>query len=116
MTKNAEALANLIKPTVVKAQDTAEKAPAIPVASTDTDARIKALEAQLAQAQAALKAQPKAAGRLTMKVSGKGAVSVYGLGRFPVTLYADQWNRLLDMKDDLAKFIADNAASLSTKP
>jgi hypothetical protein len=50
-----------------------------------------------------------------MKVSAKGAVSVYGLGRFPVTLYKEQWTKLLDMADDIRRFIRDNDASLKAK-
>jgi hypothetical protein len=52
---------------------------------------------------------------VTLKVSEKGGVSVYGLGRFPVTLYKEQWEKLLDMADELRAFIRDNAASLKTK-
>jgi hypothetical protein len=52
---------------------------------------------------------------VTLKVSEKGAVSVYGLGRFPVTLYQEQWLKLLDMTDDIRSFIRDNAGSLKTK-
>ena len=52
---------------------------------------------------------------LTLKVSQKGAVSVYGLGRFPVTLYKEQWLRLLDIVDDIRAFIKDNEAQLKTK-
>ena len=51
----------------------------------------------------------------TLKVSGKGGVSVYGLGRFPVTLYKEQWTKLLDMADDIRAFIRSNEASLTTK-
>jgi hypothetical protein len=51
----------------------------------------------------------------TLKVSEKGGVSVYGLGRFPVTLYKEQWTRLLDMADDIRAFIAENDAKLKTK-
>lgn len=50
-----------------------------------------------------------------LKVSEKGAVSVYGLGRFPVTLYKEQWVRLLDMGDDIRSFIAENAEKLKSK-
>jgi hypothetical protein len=50
-----------------------------------------------------------------LKVSEKGGVSVYGLGRFPVTLYKEQWERLLDMVDDIRTFIAEHAAELKTK-
>jgi len=52
---------------------------------------------------------------LTMKVSQKGALSIYGMGRFPVTLYKEQWTRLLDMKDDILAFIEANEDELKTK-
>jgi hypothetical protein len=52
---------------------------------------------------------------LSMRVSEKGAVSVYGLGRFPVTLYKEQWIRLLDMADDVQAFIKQNEGQLKTK-
>ena len=51
----------------------------------------------------------------TLKVSEKGGVSVYGLGRFPVTLYKEQWVRLLDMADEIRVFIRDNEARLKVK-
>jgi hypothetical protein len=54
-------------------------------------------------------------GKTTMKVSEKGALSVYGMGRFPVTLYKEQWLRLLAMADEIKAFIEANAASLKTK-
>jgi hypothetical protein len=60
--------------------------------------------------------QATPAKRLSLKVSTKGALSLYGLGRFPVTLYRGQWERLLSAKDELEAFIAANAASLSVKP
>ena len=50
-----------------------------------------------------------------MKVSEKGGVSVYGMGRFPVTLYKEQWLRLLKMSDEIHAFIAANEAQLKTK-
>ena len=50
-----------------------------------------------------------------MKVSEKGAVSVYGMGRFPVTLYKEQWLKLLDLSDDIRAFIAANEAELKAK-
>ena len=50
-----------------------------------------------------------------MKVSEKGAVSIYGMGRFPVTLYKEQWVKLLDMSDEIRAFIAANEARLKTK-
>lgn len=52
---------------------------------------------------------------LSMKVSEKGAVSVYGLGRFPVTLYKEQWGRLLDMADDIRAFMKENEEKLKHK-
>jgi hypothetical protein len=52
---------------------------------------------------------------MSIKVSQKGGVSVYGLGRFPVTLYKEQWEKLLDMADELRAFISENASSLKTK-
>ena len=52
---------------------------------------------------------------IRMKVSDKGAVSIYGMGRFPVTLYKEQWLKLLDMSDDIRTFIAANEAQLKTK-
>ena len=52
---------------------------------------------------------------ITLKVSEKGGVSVYGLGRFPVTLYKEQWTRLLAMADDIRAFIKENDAKLKTK-
>jgi len=52
---------------------------------------------------------------LSLRVSEKGAVSVYGLGRFPVTLYKEQWLRLLDMSEDIRIFIKQNEAQLKSK-
>jgi len=52
---------------------------------------------------------------IRMKVSEKGAVSIYGMGRFPVTLYKEQWLKLLDMADDIRAFIATNEAQLKAK-
>ena len=52
---------------------------------------------------------------LSLRISEKGGVSIYGLGRFPVTLYKEQWLRLLDMSDDIRAFIKANEASLKSK-
>ena len=52
---------------------------------------------------------------VTLKVSEKGAVSVYGLGRFPVTLYKEQWTKLLDMAADIRTFLTEHDAELKTK-
>ena len=52
---------------------------------------------------------------LSLKIGEKGGLSVYGLGRFPVTLYKEQWLRLLDMSDEIRGFIRDNGDKLKTK-
>ncbi len=53
---------------------------------------------------------------ITLKVSEKGAVSVYGLGRFPVTLYKEQWSKVLAMADEIRAFIKEHDAQLKAKP
>lgn len=57
----------------------------------------------------------RATSRVSLKVSEKGGVSVYGLGRFPVTLYKEQWVKLLDMGDEIRSFIATHDAELKSK-
>ncbi len=52
---------------------------------------------------------------LSLKVSQKGALSVYGLGRFPVTLYKEQWTRLLENVEDIRAFLADHDGELKSK-
>jgi hypothetical protein len=52
---------------------------------------------------------------VSFKVSEKGGVSVYGLGRFPVTLYKEQWAKLLDLSDQIKAFIAENESQLKSK-
>lgn len=72
------------------------------------------LEAQLAALKAenaALKAGPK----LTMKIGEKGGLSVYGMGRFPVTLYGEQWTKLLGHREQIEAFLAANVSKLATK-
>ena len=69
-------------------------------------ARIAELEKQ---------ASSKRTGRIDFKVSEKGGVSVYGLGRFPVTLYYEQWIRLLDTADSLRMFLEENKSKLKLK-
>jgi hypothetical protein len=61
----------------------------------------------------ALKKPPR--GQMSMKVSEKGALSVYGLGRFPVTLYREQWEKLLSMADEIRQFIQENENVLKKK-
>ncbi len=56
-----------------------------------------------------------AATGITMKVSEKGGLSVYGMGRFPITLYKEQWLKLLDMSEQIRAFIAANAGQLKAK-
>jgi hypothetical protein len=53
---------------------------------------------------------------ITLKVSEKGGVSVYGLGRFPVTLYKEQWSKVLAMADEIRAFIKEHDAELKAKP
>lgn len=73
-----------------------------------------ALLARIAELEAAVKAT-KRVNKLTLKVSEKGAVSVYGMGRFPVTLYGEQWERLLDHKDEILAFLKANKSALKVK-
>ena len=74
------------------------------------------LKAQVERLQAENAALKKGAtSGIRMKVSEKGAVSVYGMGRFPVTLYKEQWLKLLGIADDIRAFIAANEAQLKAK-
>ncbi len=59
--------------------------------------------------------EPKEPRQLTFKVSPKKAISIYGLQRFPVTLYKDQWITLIDNLDNLRDFIKEHEAELATK-
>ena len=77
------------------------------------DEELKAELERLRKENEALK--KGASSGIHMKVSEKGAVSIYGLGRFPVTLYKEQWLKLLDMSADIRTFIAANKAQLKTK-
>jgi len=69
-------------------------------------ARIAELEKQVGN---------KKSGRLEFRVSEKGGVSVYGLGRFPVTLYYEQWQRLLGTAEELRTFLEENKSKLKLK-
>lgn len=74
------------------------------------------LQAELERLKAENAALKKTSARgLSFKVSEKGAVSVYGMGRFPVTLYKEQWEKLLGMKEEILTFIKANEARLKTK-
>jgi len=52
---------------------------------------------------------------ISMKVSEKGGLSIYGLGRFPITLYKEQWTKLLDLSEEIRSFLAAHDAELKTK-
>jgi hypothetical protein len=74
------------------------------------------LKAELERLRAENEALKKQGSKgLYLKVSEKGAVSIYGLGRFPVTLYKEQWTRLLDMSDEIRNFIKNNDSQLKAK-
>jgi hypothetical protein len=76
-----------------------------------TEPTYEELKAQLD----ALKAKEARSGTMSFKVSDKGGVSVYGLGRFPVTLYFEQWIKLLDRAEDLRDFLEENKSKLKLK-
>ncbi len=80
---------------------------------SQTEAEMKS-ELELLKAENAALKKTSAKG-LSLKVSEKGALSVYGLGRFPVTLYKEQWLKLLDLTTDIRVFIEANQGSLKTK-
>jgi hypothetical protein len=83
----------------------------MPVADDDVQAELERLRAE----NAALKASTARRGAVSFKVSEKGGVSVYGLGRFPVTLYKEQWAKLLDLADEIRAFIKAHEAELKSK-
>lgn len=78
-----------------------------------TEAEMKAELERLRAENESLKARGSRA--VSMKVSEKGGLSVYGLGRFPVTLYQEQWLKLLDLADDIRTFIQKNEGQLKKK-
>ncbi len=77
----------------------------------DLKAEIERLKAENEE----LKNKKSSRGTLSMKVSEKGALSVYGMGRFPVTLYKEQWLKLLGIAGEIQKFIQENDDRLKTK-
>jgi hypothetical protein len=77
------------------------------------DEDIKAELARLKEENERLKARQTRA--VSLKVSEKGGLSVYGLGRFPVTLYKEQWLKLLDMAEDIRAFLKENDSRLKSK-
>ncbi|MGZ3692283.1 MAG: hypothetical protein ACXVAX_12315 [Pseudobdellovibrio sp.] len=79
--------------------------------SEDMKAELERLRAE----NEALKNKKTASGTLSMKVSEKGALSIYGMGRFPVTLYKEQWLKLLGISEEIKKFIQENESRLKAK-
>ena len=90
--------------------------PVVVLQKLDTMPSEAELQAELERLRAENEALKKPArGQMSLKVSEKGALSVYGLGRFPVTLYREQWEKLLGMADSIRQFIKDNDSSLKKK-
>ena len=82
------------------------------MSSNDPDDLKNELERLRAENERLKKGSPRG---MSLKVSEKGGVSVYGLGRFPVTLYKEQWKKLLDMSDEIRKFMEANDSQLKSK-
>ena len=78
----------------------------------DLNAELERLRSENESLKAQSKAKP---GQFSLKVSEKGGVSVYGLGRFPVTLYQEQWNKLLERADEVRDFIRAHEGQLKKK-
>ena len=78
-----------------------------------SESELKAELERLRAENAKLKSKDSA--ELSLKVSEKGAVSLYGMGRFPVTLYKEQWLRILVSVPEIEAFIRENASKLKTK-
>jgi hypothetical protein len=73
------------------------------------------LKAEIDRLRAENEALKRPRGQTSLRVSEKGALSVYGLGRFPVTLYREQWEKLLAMAEEIRQFIAENDRLLKKK-
>jgi len=88
--------------------------------NTNTQMTVEQELAQLRAENAKLKlkqtAKTSEAGRLSFQVSQKGAVSLYGMGRFPVTLYGEQWIKLAAILPEILEFIKENDDKLTKKP
>ncbi len=80
-----------------------------------SDEDLKAELARLKAENEALKTNRMQKGAMSLKVSEKGALSVYGLGRFPVTLYKEQWEKLLQSSDEIRTFLTENDSKLKKK-
>jgi hypothetical protein len=75
----------------------------------------EALKAEIERLRAENEALKRPRGQMSLKVSEKGGLSVYGLGRFPVTLYREQWEKLLGMTDEIRQFIKEHDQQLKKK-
>jgi len=106
--KIADLKANSPAPAGKQASKGSGKPQGKPETLEETVARLKA-------ENEALRAAKPQTGNLSLKVSGKGAVSVYGLGKFPVTLYREQWEKLIGHTPEIQGFIKANSAALSVK-
>ncbi|HEY1342636.1 MAG TPA: hypothetical protein VGF59_34275 [Bryobacteraceae bacterium] len=73
------------------------------------------MQAEIARLRAENESLKRPRGQTSLRVSEKGALSVYGLGRFPVTLYREQWEKLLAMADEIRQFIGENDHLLKKK-
>lgn len=80
-----------------------------------SEAEMKAELERLKAENEALKKKVPGKQGISLKVSEKGAISVYGMGRFPVTLYMEQWLKLMDMSEDIRTFIKENEGKLKKK-
>ena len=80
-----------------------------------SDVDMKAELERLRRENDELKAGKKRGGALSLKVSQKGAVSLYGMGRFPVTLYKEQWLRVIEFVGEIKTFIDENQSALKSK-
>ena len=74
-----------------------------------------ALKAEIERLRAENEALKRPRGQMSLRVSEKGGLSVYGLGRFPVTLYREQWEKLLAMAGEIRQFIKDHDHELKKK-
>jgi hypothetical protein len=112
MTNLAEQLKAVDTQVAVIAAANVQKVNGAPNPMADILAELTRLKAE----NESLRTAKASSGTISLKVSEKGAVSVYGMGRFPVTLYREQWEKLLAQAPKIRDFINANAAGLSTKP